>query len=204
MRATRQSTHPTTDCSHGGRGEGTGRDGAGRAWAFRDGSAPIVELQARLRVIEEHGRGSLVTSGIPRPRALQILDSVLRLPAMTDSGIESRNLRVDLHREDSGRWQHHYGLALAISMVSSLANTPVPSNVLLLGDIDLHGQVRDVPSATVDALNDAIDAFRVETPVTVVLARDSAVWVRSASTVRVYPCRTLADAIAATWHGKSL
>ena len=179
---------------------GNAGDRAGHARAFGNGgSPPTVQIQARLRYRGDRQRASLVTSGIPRPRAVQILDAVLRLPALRDAGVEPSQLRVDLHRADAGRWEHHYGLALGVAMVSSLANAAVPANVVLLGDLDLHGNVCEVQPRVVDAVNDAIDAYRIETPLTAVLAPDGAAWVRSSPVVRVAACRTLADAVAATW-----
>ena len=86
-----------------------------------------------------------------------------------------------------------------MSMVSSITRRPIACNALFLGDVNLGGGVRDVAPAVVDALNECIESFAIETPVVVVLARDSATWVRSSSTVRVIPCRTLADAVVAVW-----
>lgn len=200
MRATTQSLMTNTTPSAGsGFAAGTG---PGHARTFGGGTRPIVDVQARVRFREDHERGGTVVSGVPRPRALQILDAVLRLPAM--ERVEQRHLRVDLHRDDGGRWSHHYGLAVAAALVSSLARRPVPADHLLVGDLDLRGGVRDVPPAVVDAFNAAVEAFAVETPLTVLLAPDSAAWVRSSSTVRVVPCRTLADVAAAVWPNVSL
>ena len=133
---------------------------------------------------------------------MQIMDSVLRLRSF--EGVEQRQLRVDIHREDAGRWCHHYGLAVAVAMISSIARRPIPAQHLFAGDVDLHGHSRDVAPGIVDALNDAIETFAIETPVTVVLAPDSATWMQSSSTVRVIAARTLSDVAAAVWPNTNL
>ena len=153
-------------------------------------------LQARPRFRGDHECGALEATGVPRPRAVQILDAVLRLPAARRDGVAPRHLRVDLHRGDEGRLQHHYALGVAIAIVSSLSATPVPPGFLLLGDLTLEG---DVPPSVVDAVNDAVDDDRIETPLTVGLAPDGAAWLRSSAAVRVAACRTLGEAIRATW-----
>lgn len=185
---------------------GTGWNGIaehGHACAFGGPAQPSIDLQSRVRGREEH-RAAIIASGVPRARAVQILGSVLRLPAFVSDGVEQQHLRVDLHRHDPGQWSHDYGLALAMSMVSSLARRRIASNVLFLGDVDLGGDIRKVESGVVDALNESIASFVVETPITVVLAPSSAIWVRSSSTVRVIPCSTLALAVAAVWPNVSL
>jgi hypothetical protein len=53
-------------------------------------------------------------------------------------------------------------------------------------------------------LNDAIKSYHIETPVKIVCAPDTAVWIDASSTVVVAPARTLADAITAVWPGQTL
>lgn len=172
------------------------------ARAFSGGEPLAVELEAHLRFRENKERSSIVTSGVPSPRVRQILGVVLEL-AMFD-GIETRMLQVDVHRGDTGRYRHDYGLALAMAMVSSLVKKPIAPEILLLGDVDLRGNVRDVPAKVIDRLNDAINAFEIETPLVVVLSPDSATWVNASSTVNVLPVATLTAAVAAVWSGQTL
>jgi hypothetical protein len=76
--------------------------------------------------------------------------------------------------------------------------------MLFLGDVDLGGGIRDVAASVIDGLNDAIETFAIETPITVVLAPDSATWLRTSSTVRAIPCRSLTQAIASVWQNTTL
>jgi hypothetical protein len=197
MKSTTQSLVPTVIAAAGGGWTTDVQHGQTRA--FGGPVQPYINLQSRVRFREERERTAIVTSGVPRARTVQILGSVLRLPAFVSTGVEQQQLRVDLHRDDLGRWSHDYGLALAMSMVSSLTRRSIAANTLFLGDIDLGGGVRDVAPDLVDALNESIASFVVETPVTLLLAPSSAAWVRSSSTVRVIPCRTLVHAVAAAW-----
>jgi hypothetical protein len=177
--------------------------GPGHARAFGI-VQPSIEIQARVRFRAERERASLIVNGVPRARAVQLLDAAFRLPAMQSAAVEADQIRVDLHRDDSGRWCHHYGLATAIAMVSSLVRRAVPPEMLFLGDVDLGGGIRDVAAPIIDGLNDAIENFAIETPITVVLAPDSATWLRTSSTVRAIPCRSLAQAVASVWSNTTL
>ncbi|HEX3357078.1 MAG TPA: hypothetical protein VHS31_08920, partial [Tepidisphaeraceae bacterium] len=125
------------------------------ARAFGGVLQPIVDIQARIRFREDQERAAIVVSGVPRPRTLQILENVLQLPSF--EGVHQQHLRMDLHREDGSRWHHSYGLAAAVAMVSSLSRRPVPAQHLFIGDLDLHGHIRDVAPWIVDALNGAIE-----------------------------------------------
>ena len=190
-------TLTTTESASGNAAPPTGC----HARAFSGGASPTVELQAHVRFRDDHERTRLSSAASPR-RAMQIMDSVLRLRSF--EGVEQRQLRVDIHREDAGRWCHHYGLAVAVAMISSIARRPIPVQHLFAGDVDLNGHIRDVAPGVVDALNEAIEAFAIETPVTVVLAADSATWMQSSSTVRVIAARTLSDVAAAVWPNTNL
>jgi predicted ATP-dependent serine protease len=91
-----------------------------------------------------------------------------------------------------------------MAMVSSLVRRAVPSEMLFVGDVDLGGGIRDVTAPIIDGLNDAIDTFAVETPITVVLAPDSATWLRTSSTVRANSCRSLVHAVASVWPNTAM
>jgi predicted ATP-dependent serine protease len=126
------------------------------ARAFSGGSPLVVGIQASVRFRDGRQRASLVASGVPTARVRQILMSALALDAM--EYVTPEVLRVDVHRPDAGRYEHDYGLAVAVAMVSSLVRRPVADHLLFLGDVDLHGRLGNVLAARVDRLNDAINA----------------------------------------------
>jgi predicted ATP-dependent serine protease len=172
------------------------------ARAFSGGSPITVELQARIRFRERNERACFVSTGVPSDRARQILTSVLALPLMENATPEV--MRVDVHRPDPLKYHNDYSLALAIAMVSSLTGRCVKEEMLFLGNVDLQHRVQDVDSDRIDRLNDAISAFEVESPVTIICSPEAAQWINQSSTVTVRPARTLADAVAAAWPGKTL
>lgn len=180
-----------------------GADGRrGTAMAFAGGQPPTVEVQALVRLCEHGQRGGVTASGVPPTRVRQILQTVLALPPFAP--IPPRYIRLDVRRGDEGRWRHQYGLALALAIASALGRRPIPSTHLFLGDVDLLGNVAEVPSRMVDFLNDAIDQYAIPTPLVVVLAPDGAPWVRSSSLVKVLPVNTLARVVEAVWPGMEL
>lgn len=181
-----------------GSGITTGRRGV--ASAFAGGPKPTAAIQVAARLADERGR--IITSGVSRPRVQQILGTVLQLDWF--SPIPTRHLHLDVHRPDDGRYRNQFGLALAVAMISALSRKPVPEAHLFLGDLDLHGQVIDVGAKLVDSLNEAIAEYTIETPLKIVLARESATWVNASSTVKVLPVKTLVDVVAAVWPGVNL
>lgn len=196
---TRQSLakiQPSTDLGH------NGPIAQQHAQTFSGGWPTVIDIQVRLRFREPKERAAISASGVPRPRVQQILETVLKLPFFET--VQSSQLRVDVHRADSARWMHFYGLALAMGMVSSLTRRPIPSQHLLIGDVDLGGNVRDVWSDWVDCINEAIEKFDIESPVTLLLAPDSARWIKASSTTRVVPCAHIRDAVAALWPNQQL
>ena len=128
--------------------------------------------------------------------------STLALPPM--EYVTPEVLRVDVHRPATGRYDHDYGLAVAMAMVASLVRRPIADHLLFLGDVGLDGSVGNVLAARVDRLNDAINAFEIETPLTVVCAPDTAAWVNASSTVTVAKAATLADVTSTVWPGVAL
>jgi predicted ATP-dependent serine protease len=179
-----------------------GNNGRLHATAFSGGLPLTVGLQAIVRYRELGERASVITSGVPAARVRQILSSVLALPQMEGSAADL--LRVDVHRPDAGRYQHDYGLSLAIAMVASLHRKSIGEDILFLGDLDLDGRVRSITAKKVDRLNDAVAAYEIETPLRIVCSPETATWVQASSTVVVTPALTLAEAVAAVWPGATL
>jgi predicted ATP-dependent serine protease len=119
-------------------------------------------------------------------------------------GIAEDFLRIDVHRPESGPYQDDYGLALVMAMVASLTRKMIGDEWLLVGDVDLAGRIQPASTERVDRLNQAVDAFEVETPVTILCAPETATWVNSSSTVTVLPVRTISEAVEAVWPGAKL
>jgi predicted ATP-dependent serine protease len=176
-------------------GSGGGHDFHARA--FGGGSPLIVQLQATVRFRDGNQRGCFCAHNVPSSRAKQVLRCVLALPPMRQ--VTEDLLRADVHRPSSGRYQDDYGLALAFAMTASLTRSRLREDLLFLGDVDLRGRVQDVSAKRVDQLNDAIDAFEVETPVRIICAPQTATWINASSTVVVLRAQTLAEATQAVW-----
>lgn len=172
----------------------------GVAHAFAGGKPPTTAIQVAARWAEERGR--ITVSGVPRSRAQQTLAAILSLRCFND--VPMRHLHLDVLRAEEGKYRGQFGLAMAVAMASALGRQPVPAGHLFLGDVGLAGEVLDVRASVVDALNDAISDFSIETPLTVLLATDSAAWVNGSSTVHVEPVRSLADVVRAVWPAVNL
>jgi predicted ATP-dependent serine protease len=173
------------------------------ARAFGGGSPVTVQLQAMVRFrADKKERPCFCIHNVPPNRAKQLFKCVLALCQM--QGIGEEMLRVDVLRPESGRYHDDFGLALAVAMVASITRKQIGEQLLLVGDVDLAGNIQPASTEHVDCLNKAISAFEVETPVTVVCAPESATWINSSSTVRVIPVRTLAEAVEAVWPGVDL
>ncbi len=167
------------------------------------GDAPVtVQLQAMVRFREGKQRSCFCVHNVPPSRAKQLFKCVLALQQM--QGVSEEILRVDVHRPESGRYQDDFGLALALAMVASMTKKRIRDELLLVGDVDLAGRIQPACTERVDRLNQAIAAFDVETPVTIICAPETATWINSSSTVTVMPVRTLSEAVEAVWPGVEL
>jgi hypothetical protein len=152
--------------------------------------------------VDKKERPCFCVHNVPRNRAKQLFKNVLALRPM--QGIGEEMLRVDVLRPESGRYHDDFGLALAVAMVASMTRKRIGDQLLLVGDVDLAGNIQPASTEHVDGLNQAIDAFQVESPVTILCAPESATWINSSSTVTVIPARTLAEAVEAVWPGVEL
>jgi predicted ATP-dependent serine protease len=181
---------------------GGSSSGHHHARAFSGGLPITVELQARIRFRERNERACFVSTGVSSDRARQILTSVLALPVMENATPEL--MRVEIHRPDPSKYHNDYSLGVAIAMVSSLIRRGVGEEMLFLGNVDLQDRIQEVDPDRIDRLNDAINRFEIEIPVTIVCCPEAATWVNSSSTVVVRPAHTLAEAVAAAWPGQTL
>ncbi len=173
------------------------------ARAFGGGSPVMIQLQAMVRFrADKKERACFCVHNVPPNRAKQLFKCVLALHQM--QGIGEEMLRVDVLRPESGRYHDDFGLALAVAMVASMTKKRIDDQLLLVGDVDLAGHIQPASTEQVDRLNQAINAFQIETPVTIVCAPASATWINSSSTVTVIPVRTLAEAVEAVWPGVEL
>jgi hypothetical protein len=152
--------------------------------------------------VDKKERPCFCVHNVPPNRAKQLFKCVLALPQM--EGIAEDFLRIDVHRPESGPYQDDYGLALVMAMVASMTRKAIGDEWLLVGDLDLAGRVQAARTDRVDCLNQAIDAFEVESPVKILCAPETAIWVNSSSTVTVLPVRTLPEAVGAVWPGAKL
>ena len=169
------------------------------ARAFSGHHPMVVDLQAQVRVREGKQRAHIVPSGVPSSRVRQLLASVLALKPF--EYVTPEILRVDIHRPDTGRYRHDYGLALSVAIVSSLSRRPLADDLLFVGDLDLQGRLCDIAAKRVDQINDAVAAFQIETPLKIVCAPQTATWINASSTVAVIPAVTLENVVAAVWPG---
>ena len=66
------------------------------------------------------------------------------------------------------------GLALAMTLVGSALQEPVPAHLLFIGEVDLRRQIRDVPDVLAAEVGAAVAAGAIERPVKVVCSPGTA------------------------------
>ena len=97
------------------------------------------------------------------------------------------------------RYRSVLGLSLCLALAASYIQKPIPQSHLHVGEIDLCRQVRDVPPAMLNDLANSIAAGEIATPVRILCPPSAVAQLPTDGGVEIVPCRTLDDAIFATW-----
>jgi DNA repair protein RadA/Sms len=138
----------------------------------------------------------VLAPGLPRKEIEQLLTCVGQMP-----GVEIGDLDFAIHARLPGgrRYSESAGLALAMSLLSSYLQRPIPRDHLYLGEIDLCTAVRDVPLGIVTDLATALTTGEISLPVRLIVPPSAAQLLTKSSDVELLPCRRLIDAMHLTW-----
>lgn len=166
-----------------------------RTW-LGTGTGGVSELQCSVGLASFGSRGKVLAPGMPRKEIEQLIACIGQMP-----GVEIGDLDFAIHARlpGGGRYHHAAGLALAMSLLSSYLQRPVPKENLYLGEIDLCTNVRNVPVEIVVALGPELYTGAIDLPVRLIVPPDAAALLPSDNDIELLPCRSLQQAMHLTW-----
>jgi DNA repair protein RadA/Sms len=167
----------------------------GGAWTFAGGG--LIQIQASVAVPDDGRRGRTTAPGLPRREIEQLVDTIAQIENVDLSDLD---YRIQCRVPGSGRYQVHFGLPLCIALIGSFARRPIPDRAVFLGEVDLFRRILPLPSEMLAGLCAAIDNGELAMPVTLFVPTSATAQLpQSSDRVKIVGCRTLEDALFATW-----
>ncbi len=160
-----------------------------------NGMGGEAELQASVSLPMPGSRPSIKAPGLPRRRIEQLVDAITGVPLL---GLDQFDLNIGCLLPGDATFRAWLGLPLAIALIGSCIRRPVPTDAVYVGEIDLNRRVRPLPQSIIDQLMTAIDDGHFN-PRTRLFLPPSAAEMFPADMVKLVPCSTLDQAVAATW-----
>lgn len=160
------------------------------------GTGGVIELQCSVGLASFGSRGKVLAPGLPRKEIEQLLACVAQMP-----GVEIGDLDFAIHARLPGGqpYRQSAGLALAMSLLASYLQKPIPKEILYLGEIDLCLAVRDVPVELLIDLNPALGTGEIDLPVKLIVPPSAVCMLTSSAQIDLLVCRRLEDAMHLTW-----
>jgi predicted ATP-dependent serine protease len=172
------------------------------ARTYLGAGAGAAEVQAAVSLPAFGTRGRVIASGVPRREIEQLVACIGQVP-----GLEVDGLEYAVHcRMPAGQSYHAaVGLPLAMALVGSYLQRPIPASHLYLGEVDLCRCARDLPPPLVDELLAAARQgelgrhVRVFCPPAAAAQLAAGAGAVGAAGLEAVPCAGLDEAIARTW-----
>jgi predicted ATP-dependent serine protease len=154
----------------------------------------LAEIQATIDP-PESGKGKIRAVGVPRTEIDQVLQSIIKIPSLSgpDYNIACRLIGAE-------KWHSSFGLAVTAAIISSYLRKPIPSDYVFLGEIDLLKTVRGGSPRLIENLRRSIESSEVSPDISLVLSSSLRADPLAKLGVRLVPCATLIDVIAAVWQ----
>jgi len=168
----------------------------GAANTYAGAGSGLLQLQASVTVPPDGRVGRVTAPGLPRKEIEQLLDCLTQIEKLDVAGMD---YRIQCRLPGNGVYQGHFGLPLCMALVASHARKAIPEGHIFMGEVDLFRKVLPLPANLLQDLQAALDAGDIPTPVTLMIPPSSADFIPPSSKVRVVACRTLEEAIFATW-----
>lgn len=155
----------------------------------------IIGLDAYLVTIEVDSSGGLPgisIVGLPDNSIKESRDRVRSAIKNSGYSIPSKKIIINLSPADIKKEGSAFDLAIALGILQVIENINLPNlnEFALLGELSLDGRLRPVPGVLATALSSAITRFKG-----LIVPFENAAEAAMASTIPVYPARSLNEAI---------
>lgn len=116
---------------------------ASRAFGHLPGG-PVVEVQALVKLPKFGARAGIIAPYLPRQKLMQLIGIV---SSIRDIDISDLTFEINCSLPGGGGYFPMLDLPLAVSMLSSYFQRPVPSGSLMIGEVDLTKEIRPLPGS---------------------------------------------------------
>lgn len=158
--------------------------------------ASIAEIQCSVAMPSFGCSGKVMAPGLPPYEILQLLATIGQIP-----GMELGEMDFSIHARMPGerRYRDILGLPLAVAMIASYLQRPIPEGNIYFGEVDLRRHVRALPDVAHDVLVAAEPAMGVLAGRKVYCNPTTATRLANEAGLNTVACEKLDDAIHATW-----
>lgn len=162
--------------------------------SFLPGDCPIAEVETAISLPPFGETGRVLCPNLPRLQVSQMISSIER--STLGISLESFVVNIQLGGETLFRKSLH--LPLAVGVVSSFCQKPIPDNFLWLGELDLNLGLRPLPENVRLSLETAIESDALDPGTTIVVPSKDATTITSGGrrSVSVIGVRDLHEALA--------
>lgn len=126
---------------------------ASMAYGFLPSHNPIIEVQALVKLPRFGSKAGLLAPYLPKQKLQQVIGIVSSLP---DVDISDMSFEVNCYIPSPGRYAPTLDFALAVSMLSSYFQLPIPFGSLFVGELDLTKQIRPIDPKELELLITAL------------------------------------------------
>ncbi|HEY1686056.1 MAG TPA: ATPase domain-containing protein [Tepidisphaeraceae bacterium] len=163
---------------------------------YLGGSNHLTEVQAAIALSDIGCWGRVMAPGLPKAEVQQLIDCIAQLP-----DVEVNDMDFSVHCRLPGRRQYDrsVGLALAMALLGSYQQKPIPASYLFLGEVDLARNVRPVSNSL---MNDLINQLNEElefADINRIFAHPQTTICLQREGIEVVPCLKLEQAVYACW-----
>lgn len=157
----------------------------------------IVEAQAAVSLPSYGTRGEITAPGLPRKEIQRLLQAINQIPGID---LEHLSYSIQCVLPDDNRYRKHLDLAIAMALIASYLQKPVPSNYYFLGEVDLLRQIRPVSADIEQGFVSAVADGHIRPPLRVICARQNAAQFRGVGEeITSVAVEQLDDAVFFTW-----
>lgn len=156
----------------------------------------VADVQGAVTLPKWGRPARIMAPGLPRREVEQLVACIAQMPGLE---LDDLDFSIQARLPGDRRYGSVLGLPLCMSLVASFVQMPIPCSQLMLGEVDLCRNVRDLPAALVNQLAQAISPGDVPLPLRLLVPPSTVHQLPSGPGLEVVACRKLDDAVLQTW-----
>ncbi len=156
-----------------------------------------TQIQAGVSLATLGSRGRVMAPGLPKEEIQQLVGSIAQLPGID---LDDVDFTINCRFPSTRAYRGSVGLAMAMALLGSYLQKPVPANYLYIGEVDLGRNVCPLDDQFVNQLvNDIGVGTYFSGGWRIFVHPSAAVSLPRGDGIEVVPCERLEQALYATW-----